>query len=151
MNEGDGCRVAYAANPASALWSCDFNQITCVYTPEYMPWKQYLAPGLVRVVQWFWVYLFHLPCCEEISGWLLEMTASEKEGAKIGQRLLLLSRCVTLGEPLPILGRICATGGMVMAAVLRDRSSFFTKGRFYAPQHLGQVWSTSGCQYSFAD
>lgn len=51
------------------------------------------------------------------------MTASEKEGAKIGQRLLLLSRCVTLGEPLPILGRICATGGMVMAAVLRDRES----------------------------
>lgn len=50
------------------------------YMPAYIPWKQYLDPGLIRVVQPFWVYLFHLPCCEEISGRLSgQLPATRRE------------------------------------------------------------------------
>ena len=42
-------------NPASPFGAAikKKKKITCAYTPEYIPWKQYLALGLIRVVPWF--------------------------------------------------------------------------------------------------
>lgn len=100
-------------NPASALWNCGFKQTRCACPPVHVPWKRYLDRASFKQLSSLGVFV-SVTWLRRNRHWLSGITAREKQGAKIGQRLPPPpSRCcATLGKPLPNPGHASAIGGM---------------------------------------